>query len=294
MKKIPISWSVHLELDDLALSQFLVDLADAGGRRLALTGQAMEQMLEHPELESELRRQMAHCGLELFDAHAPHRPGQNIGGVSSRQPGAVALQQQVIELAGRLGIRTLTMHIALPNTRDTDYRSALRQARRRVEAALKVLLPVASRCGVVIALENRCHPAATCRQLLQYMESFASPSLGICYDTGHAHILSCAGQAPQAKISPHILSAWAGAKIDDDADNCELVLPHLVTVNLHDNNGCEDQHLLPGHGTVNWRKLMQSFDKAPRLLSRQCKASPAEFSADPAVGLRYFFSFGLA
>ena len=294
METIPISWSVHLELDDLALSKFLVDLSDAGGRRLALTGRAMEQMLEHPELEDELRRQLAHCGLELFDAHAPHRPGQNIGGVSSRQSEAVALQRQVIELAGRLGIRTLTMHIAVPNIRDTDHRTAMLQAQRRVEAALDALLPVASRCGVVIALENRCHPAATCRQLIQYMESFASPSLGICYDTGHAHILSCAARSPHLKISPHILSAWAGTKIDDDADNCELVLPHLVTVNLHDNNGCEDQHLLPGRGTIDWQKLLRSFDNAPRLLSRQCKADPAEFSSDPAIGLRYFFSFGMA
>jgi sugar phosphate isomerase/epimerase len=31
--------------------------------------------------------------------------------------------------------------------------------------------------------------------------------------------------------------------------------PYLATVHLHDNNGSEDQHLIPGFGSIPWNEL---------------------------------------
>ena len=274
MTAIPISWSIHVSLKDNLLPVLLTDLADSGCRRLSLDGKAMEQLLEQPELEKHFRNHLAQCGLELFDAHAPHRAGQNIGCDAARHAGVVALQKQVIKLAGDLGVRTLTMHIAVPEMHRTSEQEALNRIRNGVEQALEALLPVAEQCGVVIALENHCGKSGSCRQLCGYMEKFHNSNLGICYDAGHANI------KPQT--------------IDDDDDDLDLVLPYLVTVNVHDNDGKADCHLLPGKGSINWQKLLSRLDSAPRLLSRQCKVSPAEFLDDPASGMRYFYACGLA
>ena len=34
---------------------------------------------------------------------------------------------------------------------------------------------------------------------------------------------------------------------------------------LHDNHGKEDEHLLPGQGTIEWRSIVQTLKKKPAL-----------------------------
>ena len=62
------------------------------------------------------------------------------------------------------------------------------------------------------------------------------PCAGICLDTGHAHI---AGEDIPAFI------AKAGSL--------------LIGTHIADNNGKEDQHLLPGFGTIRWEDVMKAF-----------------------------------
>ena len=36
---------------------------------------------------------------------------------------------------------------------------------------------------------------------------------------------------------------------------------HIVTTHVHDNNGQRDDHLVPGHGTIDWEGVMMAFQK---------------------------------
>ena len=45
----------------------------------------------------------------------------------------------------------------------------------------------------------------------------------------------------------------------------EKTLPQIVSCHLHDNDGSDDSHSLPGEGTINWNKVIQLLKKAPRL-----------------------------
>jgi len=38
-----------------------------------------------------------------------------------------------------------------------------------------------------------------------------------------------------------------------------------VTCHLHDNDGSDDTHSMPGDGTINWNKVIPLLRKAPRL-----------------------------
>ena len=63
-----------------------------------------------------------------------------------------------------------------------------------------------------------------------------SPNIGICLDTGHANVF---GQ--------------------DLGDVVRLCAPYLRVVHVHDNNGEQDQHLLPYLGTANWDSFVNAM-----------------------------------
>ena len=49
-----------------------------------------------------------------------------------------------------------------------------------------------------------------------------------------------------------------------------MMLPDIVTVHVHDNDGMCDKHALPDKdGTIDWKQMYQVLKRAPRLLSLQ-------------------------
>jgi sugar phosphate isomerase/epimerase len=113
------------------------------------------------------------------------------------------------------------------------------------------LEPVMSRAadlGCMLVIENilDLNPAP----LLALVDSFASPSVRLSIDVGHAHIMGSRGAPPAA----HWLSQ--GAR-------------RLGHVHLQDNDGTTDAHLAPGGGTVHWPSILRelrSGDTDPRLI----------------------------
>lgn len=85
----------------------------------------------------------------------------------------------------------------------------------------------AERLGVTIALENLRYP----RYLAYVFEAVASDKLQFCYDSGHENC-----RCPELD-----LLARYGDK--------------LAALHLHDNDGTDDQHLLPFDGTTPWERV---------------------------------------
>jgi len=116
--------------------------------------------------------------------------------------------------------------------------------------ALGELAPRAESLGLTIALENgMAGYAATTAELLSLAAECGSPAVGICYDSGHAHIT------------------------EDAAAALATLAPSVVTVHLHDNDGKEDQHLLPEEGTLDWRAVVAGLRECPRLLHVETEAA---------------------
>ena len=120
-------------------------------------------------------------------------------------------------------------------------------------------------------MENSFEPTNTADEVLYYIEKFPSPSVGVCYDAGHANIMSGAGKDPAA-YREDLLIPWNG-KIVFENRTLEKLAPHIVTCHLHDNNGYSDQHDLPGTGTVCWESLIRRLSECPRILSMQSEVS---------------------
>jgi sugar phosphate isomerase/epimerase len=103
--------------------------------------------------------------------------------------------------------------------------SALERFRRIAESAEKY--------GVYLALENSVFE----EHVRFVLDNLDSSHLGFCYDSGHENAFT-----PQADY------------LDSYGDR-------LFAMHLHDNDGKEDQHQLPFHGTVDWEKRVSQLKK---------------------------------
>lgn len=105
-------------------------------------------------------------------------------------------------------------------------------AERHLRHALESLLHIDHGCrdlGVRLALETPLpHLVGGHPEELQWILDRLPPSVGVCLDTGHAH-----------------LARFVETFID-------LARERLMHVHIHDNHGTHDDHLIPGEGAVDW------------------------------------------
>ena len=144
----------------------------------------------------------------------------------------VAVVMAAMAVASRVPFRHLVVHIGAP-----DASPALNQ-RAAAQRSLDTLADAAEPLGVRLALEvipnSLSHPEALVTLIDDVLER---RTVGICLDTGHAHL-------------------WG-----DVADAIEICSGHLHTTHLHDNHGRRDEHLMPGHGTIDWDATLLAFQK---------------------------------
>lgn len=96
---------------------------------------------------------------------------------------------------------------------------------------IKRLVEVAERKGVNLALENLRQPGA-----LDYIFSkFQSDRLGFCYDSGHENCFT---------KGTDFLSQYGS---------------RLMALHLHDNDGTDDHHWIPGEGNIDWQELIKKL-----------------------------------
>jgi sugar phosphate isomerase/epimerase len=94
--------------------------------------------------------------------------------------------------------------------------------------------------GVSVCVENMppgVYPGSRMAELFALVRELERPELALALDTGHAHI---AADAASETIAAGSL---------------------LRTTHVHDNNGRQDTHLPPGHGTIDWDAWGQALDR---------------------------------
>lgn len=186
------------------------------------------------EIEA-LARAASQAGLEWVQAHAPFAAGATDPPRDARLLEGCA---RAVGVCGRLGARWLVVH---PFWSEGAWDRAHR--RRLLEANVEFMRALLDRSeaeGVGLALENVYDPrlpharvfGSAPEDLCELVELADHPLVGVCWDTGHAHV---------AKLDQRAAIASLGAR--------------LVAVHIHDNDGRDDFHVLPfttAHMGIDW------------------------------------------
>lgn len=135
----------------------------------------------------------------------------------------------------RLGGDILVVHAGAALAEGEDPGPRLRQAKRSLEELVSCCAPQ----GIRLAVENLLPGRVTgsSEELMQLVEAFEPEWVGVCLDTGHAHI----GEGAVTAL--------------------EVVKERLLTFHIDDNYGIVDDHIMPMRGTINWSSFMRALGR---------------------------------
>jgi sugar phosphate isomerase/epimerase len=140
--------------------------------------------------------------------------------------------KRAIEVAEYAPFRFLVQHIGKSDEYDDPrkFENAL--------SAIEHLRAFARPLGVSLLLENIPNDLATPEKLKEIIRLLRYEDLGICFDVGHAHLVSSVHQA------------------------FGVLEDRIRSSHIHDNKRDKDSHLWPGEGTIDWEQSMQSLRSA--------------------------------
>src|SRR5579859_6836467 len=141
--------------------------------------------------------------------------------------------KRALEVAEHLPFRFLVQHIGNSNESDDT---------RKFEAALSSiehLRAFGRPLGVTLLVENIPNEISSPERLMELLRTLRYDDLGVCFDTGHAHMMSTVHQA------------------------FGVLEGRIRSTHVHDNDSNRDSHLWPGDGTVDWEQTMQLLRSAP-------------------------------
>jgi sugar phosphate isomerase/epimerase len=142
--------------------------------------------------------------------------------------------KRALEVAEIAPFRFLVQHVGLGHE---SYEP------RKFEAALSSiehLRAFARPLGVNLLVENIPNELSTPERLMELIRALHYEDLGVCFDTGHAHIMSSVHQAMGVLES------------------------RIRSTHVHDNQRDRDAHLWPGEGNIDWSQTVQSLRAAPQ------------------------------
>ncbi len=114
----------------------------------------------------------------------------------------------------------------------------------KLEAAmssLEHLHAFAKPLGVQLLVENIPNELSTPERLIDLLHAGRFVDIGVCFDLGHAHLLSSVKQA------------------------FEVLKDRIRSTHVHDNKKDHDSHLWPGDGSIDWEEAMSLLRTAPHV-----------------------------
>jgi len=182
-------------------------------------------------------------GVELHSMHSPiymsndfKSGGAPLNIVDADKPRRIEAMDEIkraVEVAEQMPFRFLVQHVGKTDEYDDP---------RKFEWAMSGVEHLRAFCrqlGVSLLVENTPNDLTTPEKLKELLKTLRYPDLGVCFDTGHAHMTSSVHQA------------------------FGVLEPHIRSTHVHDNKRDRDAHLWPGEGTIDWVDTMQSLSAAP-------------------------------
>jgi sugar phosphate isomerase/epimerase len=141
--------------------------------------------------------------------------------------------KRALEVAEHIPFRFLVQHIGTTGESFDD---------RKFEAAMtsvEHLRAFAKPLGVRVLLENIPNELSTPERLVEFIRAAHFDDVGVCFDFGHAHMMSTVPEA------------------------YETVKSYIHSAHVHDNAKANDSHLWPGSGSIDWKQAMELLRAAP-------------------------------
>lgn len=268
LNKIPLayyySWS---NANDTMIPNIMAEFKWHGINDLVLSNIFLQRALLEPAFFGALRYHASNQKVNLIEAHAPY--GQHFDlscPDKGRRKRMIEDHKCAMGYSADFGSKTYTIHVGAFES--IFYHTPNEVIRTYAVDTLEKLLPEAEKLGIVIAVENSFERSNTPDEVLYYIEYFNSPWIKCCFDVGHANIMAPSPDKVQEKYGDSLKKAWDNNVIEYE-NALEKLAPHIVTCHIHDNNGYDDGHALPGTGTVDWKKTVEGLAKCPNLLSMQ-------------------------
>jgi sugar phosphate isomerase/epimerase len=182
--------------------------------------------------------------IEFHSLHAPiymsnnfRSGGQQVNIVDPEKRNRIDAMDEIkraIEVAEYAPFRYLIQHIGKSDEYDDPrkFENAL--------SAIEHLRAFARPLGVSLLLENIPNDLSTPEKLKELIRLLRYDDLGVCFDVGHAHLMSTVHQA------------------------FGILEGRIRSTHIHDNKRDKDAHLWPGEGTIDWEQTMQSLRGAAR------------------------------
>jgi sugar phosphate isomerase/epimerase len=218
-----------------------------GGGAQAIEIFASRQHLDYANRKQHVREiadWFRSTGMPLHSIHSPLYTDYE-GGRSGSPPVNVAATdraqrieamdeiKRAIEVAEQIPFRFLVQHIGTPG----EVFDA-----RKFDAAMtsiEHLRAFAKPLGVRILLENIPNELAAPEKLVEFIQDSHFDDVGVCFDLGHAHIMSNVAEA------------------------FETLKNYIHSTHVHDNLKDRDSHLWPGAGSIDWKEAMELLRSAP-------------------------------
>lgn len=271
MFTIPVTYLFDFNIcSDQLRPYIMAEFAGHGASHIVLSSTLIRLIMQAPGLATQLQKEAASAGVSFVDAHAPFGPYEDLNVPDPQYRGVMLDRLKLaLRIAADFGIETIAVHTG--NIPEPWQGYSLTQLHEALLSSLDALVPLAEKLGIAIAIENIWWPVNTAEKLLDAVRRFPSPSLGICYDAGHANLM----KADRGFTEGNAIGAWKNHQpIEWDDQVLEKVLPEVVNCHIHDNFGQRDEHLLPGKGNIDWQREVKLLQKAPRLKCVQCETIP--------------------
>ncbi len=278
MRKLPHTHFWPFQFSDKRVQELILrQFAEAGADGVNFNPAEMQAMMGDPGEILRWKRMTANSGVSFRDAHAPFGPLKDLSTpVPELFEHVIRLHENSLRLCAEFGVKSCTIHVGRP----TEYCLDTATVHANMLRALERLLPTAEDCDCIICIENIWDSNNTAGMLLDAIDRFQSPWLGICWDSGHAQLSrSDTPDIPEQNCR----SSWKNCGFadgptewSDTGHYLERLLPHIVTCHLHTNDRVRDRHWLPTdkRGHTDWAAEMPLLLSAPRLLQLQNEASP--------------------
>lgn len=262
--------SAHLFAYEPLRFEHLKDAAGAGFSKIELWAMTPNFNVEDEAKLKALNGWMSDLSLSISTFHAPFyadlgeaRKGRwlSLAAPDADARGA-AIQKtiQALRAFRPLGAKVAVIHPSAPGKAgDGDTYEAL-------EESIERLLPVAEETDSVIAVENIPSALGRAEPLADFVARIDHPRLKICIDTGHALITE--GDKTQKAI--------------------ERLAPMCIATHLHDNDGRNDAHLIPGEGAFEWPSFLAALDahRYPGTLALELRRKDEPYAETLAAAAR--------
>jgi sugar phosphate isomerase/epimerase len=160
--------------------------------------------------------------------------------------------KRALEIAEQIPFRFLIQHVGTGSESFSD---------RKFEAAMtsiEHLRAFAKPLGVRVLVENIPNELSQPEKLVELIQAAHFEDVGVCFDVGHAHIMS---SVPQA---------------------FDVLKNYIYSTHVHDNTKERDAHLWPGQGSIDWKQAIELLRSAPHTppilleIEGEEKVSPVE------------------